>query len=223
MALPSDTVREGYVDFEVKSLSKVSQTYYKIIGDLKPGARPFIALHGGPGVSSEYLEILADVTRGRPSPLILYDQIGNAKSTHFPDKMGDAEFWSVQLFIDELNNLTTKLGVEEYDLLGHSWGGMFASEVAVRQPPGLKHLILMSSPASMPLWAEAQNVLKSKLPEDIQKVLDKFEEDGIDTPEYQAAVQYYYARHLCLINPLPEPIAHCLEWIEKDPTVYLTM
>lgn len=223
MVLASDTVHEGYVDFEVKSISQVCQTYYKIIGELKPGVRPFIALHGGPGVSSDYLEILADVTRGRPSPLVIYDQIGNARSTHLPEKMGDADFWSIQLFIDELKNLTSKLGVEEYDLLGHSWGGMLAAEVAVRQPPGLKHLVIMSSPASMTLWEEAQSVLRSKLPKDIQEVLDKYEEDGVDTPEYQAAVQYYYAHHLCLVNPSPEPIARCMDWIEKDPTVYLTM
>ena len=39
MALASDIVREGFVDFEVKSIPKVCQTYYKIIGDLKPGTR----------------------------------------------------------------------------------------------------------------------------------------------------------------------------------------
>jgi L-proline amide hydrolase len=137
--------------------------------------------------------------------------------------VGDVEFWSVQLFVDELNNLTTKLGVDEYDLLGHSWGGMLAAEVAIRQPPGLKKLVLASSPASMILFVEAQNVFRSKLPEDIRKVLDKFEEDGIDTPEYQAAVQFYYARHLCLISPMPEGLTKAFGWIEKDPTVYLTM
>ena len=174
-------------------------------------------------MSHDYLEILADITRGSPGPLIVYDQIGNAQSTHFSEKMGDGEFWSVHLFIDELNNLTTKLGVEEYDLLGHSWGGMFAAEVAIRQPPSLKKLVIVSSPASMVLWAEAQAVFRSQLPEDIQKVLDKFEEDGVDTPEYQAAVQFYYARHLCLISPMPEALVKGFEWTDKDPTVYLTM
>ena len=59
-------------------------------------------------------------------PLILYDQIGNGLSTHLPEKKGDEEFWTEDLFHRELENLLAALKLDEsgYDLIGHSWGGM---------------------------------------------------------------------------------------------------
>ncbi|KAF5342093.1 hypothetical protein D9611_002016 [Ephemerocybe angulata] len=221
--MTSANITEGYIDFNVASLSRVCTTWYKIIGDIKSSVRPLIALHGGPGVNSEYLEILSDVTTVRGGALVVYDQIGTGKSTHLQEKMGDGDFWTVQLFIDEFNNLIHNLGIEEYDLLGHSWGGMLAASIAIAEPPALKRLVLASTPASMDLWIEAQNELKSKLPKEIQDVLDKFEEDGKHTPEYQKAVAVYYGLHLCTLDPMPEPIVHGFACIEKDPTVYLTM
>ena len=218
------SVTEGRVDFRVPALPRVSQTWYKIIGDLKPGVRPLIALHGGPGVNSAYLEILSDITKGRPGPLIVYDQIGNGKSTHFPEKIGDTNFWTEGLFLGELNNLITKLNIKEYDLFGHSWGGMLGARHATLNPPGLKHLILMSSPASMALWVQSVNGLRAKLPAEIRRVLDEHERNGTtDSPEYQEAVDFFYSLHLITINPIPDAIAEGFATIASDPTVYLTM
>ncbi|KAG1851018.1 hypothetical protein C8R48DRAFT_727003, partial [Suillus tomentosus] len=59
-------------------------------------------------------------------PVIFYDQLGIGKSTHLRDK--PAECWTPELFMDELDNLLVQLGVEsDFDLLGHSWGGMLAA------------------------------------------------------------------------------------------------
>ncbi|KAF5342600.1 hypothetical protein D9611_002009 [Ephemerocybe angulata] len=217
-------VAEGFIDFEIPALGKATKTWYKIIGELKPDVRPLIALHGGPGIYSGYLEILSDVTKGRPGPLIVYDQIGNGRSTHLPEKEGDTTFWTEDLFLGELNNLITKLGIREYDLFGHSWGGMLGARHASHQPPGLKHLVLMSTPASMPLWVAGVNSLRDKLPREIQDALDKGEKNGTeDSQEYQDAVAFFYSRHLIRIDPIPEAIAKGFEWIATDPTVYLTM
>lgn len=50
-----------------------------------------------------------------------YDQIGCGRSTDLPEKLGDEAFWSVELFVAELDNL----GLREtgFHLLGQSWGG----------------------------------------------------------------------------------------------------
>lgn len=222
-ALLSTKVADGYVAFHVASINKTCQTYYKVIGSLRPGVRPLIALHGGPGVNSEYLEIISDVTNGRPGPLIVYDQIGNGLSTHLPETVGNTSFWTVDLFIDELKNLLAKLEIKEYDLLGQSWGGMLASSFAIQQPRGLEHLVLFSAPASMDLWIQAQNDLKARFPKELQEALEKYDEDGVETPEYLKAMVYYNAHHLCTLDPVPEPIVHGSEWAAKDPTVVLTM
>ncbi|KAJ7622509.1 proline-specific peptidase [Roridomyces roridus] len=218
-------VIEGESDFTVPAAGKACKTWYKVTGDLTSGRRPLVAVHGGPGVNHGYLLILSDLTKAHSIPLVVYDQIGTGNSTHLPEKMGDVGFWTEQLFLDELDNLLAALGIQDnYDLLGHSWGGMLGSRHAALQPAGLKHLVLASTPAAMELWVKSQNALRAKLPQDIIDVLDKHEKDGTtDSQEYRDAVGVFYSRHLCTINPLPEPIAEGFSWIQKDPTVYLTM
>lgn len=223
MSIPE--VAEGLVEFSVPTAGKPCQMWYKVVGDLKSGTRPLVCLHGGPGCSHHYLLSIADLTSSYGIPTIFYDQIGNASSTHLPEKNGDASFWTVELFLDELDNLLSKLGVQDdYDLLGQSWGGMLGACHAARQPTGLKRLILADSPSDMRLFVEAANLLRTKLPEDVQDALKKHEADGTtDSKEYEAAVEVFYSRHLCRLDPMPEELVTSLEWIKKDPTVYLTM
>lgn len=117
-------VVEGEVEFVVPAAGKLCKTWYKIVGDLHASVsrRPLVALHGGPGVNHGYLFILTDLTTAHGIPLVLYDQLGSGYSTHLPEKMGDVEFWTEQLFLDELDNLLSHLGIQDnYDILGHSY------------------------------------------------------------------------------------------------------
>ena len=159
------------------------------------------------------------------TPVILYDQLGCGNSTHFPDKMGNGDFWTVQLFLDELDNLLQKLNIQnDYDLLGQAWGGMLAASHAVRQPKGLRRLIIADSPASMELWVEAADRLRKKLPSDVQETLMRCEKEGkTETEEYEKAVDVYYERHLCRVKPMPEELKKSFEDMKKEPTVMLTM
>ncbi|KAJ3715368.1 Alpha/Beta hydrolase protein [Lentinula raphanica] len=215
-------ITEGFLHFPVPSLpDKPCQTYYKVIGTLTKDTTPLVALHGGPGVGHEYLLVLADLG----VPLILYDQIGCGKSTHYPEKMGDTSFWTVQLFLDKLDAVLHHLGVQDnYNLAGHSWGGMLGASHVILQPKGLKRLVLMSAPADIKLWAEAQSKLRKLLPQEVQDVMEKHEKDGTtESEEYQKAMVAYYDRFMCTLKPWPEAVVHALAELEKDPTVYLTM
>ncbi|KAJ7135110.1 proline iminopeptidase [Mycena filopes] len=220
--MPQPTVSEGEIPFVVPSAGKPCKTWYKIFGELRGSGsrRPLVAGHGGPGVNHAYLGILSDLSKAHGIPLVLYDQIGSGNSTHLPEKLGDRAFWTEQLFLDELENLLSALGIQDdYDLFGHSWGGMFGSRHAATRPQGLKHLVLASTPASMDLWMEAQNVLRTKLPRKIQDVLNQHEKQGTtDSKEYGEAVGAFYARHLCRLSPVPTAIMEGFECIQKDPT-----
>ncbi|KAJ6610660.1 proline-specific peptidase [Mycena sp. CBHHK59/15] len=222
--MPPVTSTEGELDFPLPAAGKPCRTWYKIFGDLG-SRRPLVALHGGPGVNHSYLTALEDLTAIHGIPLVLYDQLGNGLSTHLPEKMGDVGFWTEDLFLAELDNVLEKLGIkDDYDLLGHSWGGMLGSRHASAQPPGLKRLIIVSSPAEMGLWVTAQNKLRTNLPQDVQDTLTAHEAAGTtSSKEYQDAVNVFYAKYLCVLHPPPEPVTQAMEWIEKDPTVYLTM
>jgi len=218
-------VIEGEIDFHIASAGKPCKTWYRLTGELNSGKRPIIALHGGPGATSDYISIFANITALYGIPVIIYDQVGTGRSTHISEKMGDASFWTVQLFLDELDNLLAHFKIQgDYDLLGHSWGGMLAASHAVRTPSGLRRLAIMSSPPSMPLWVAEQNRLRTELPKEVQDTLTKHEEAGTTSDkEYEDAVQVFYDRHLCRVKPTPPVLVTSFEWIGKDPTVYHTM
>ncbi|KAF8647846.1 hypothetical protein AX16_006514 [Volvariella volvacea WC 439] len=90
--------------------------------------------------------------------------------------------------------------------------------------PGLRRLVLVSPPVDMPLWVKCQNELRAKLPEDVQSVLKKHEDEGTtNSMEYNAALGAYYGRHLCNVNPMPPDLLASFGWIREDPTVTQTM
>jgi len=207
---------EGAVDF------RGWKTWYRITGDLASGRAPLVTAHGGPGGTHDYLLTMADISRsGRP--VIHYDQLGNGRSTHLRDK--GADFWTVDLFLDELENLLEQLGISDnYHLLGQSWGGMLGAEHAIRQPKGLRSLVISDSPASMPLWLAAAAELRAQLPSDVQETLTRHEAAATtDSAEYLAAMDVFYARHVCRIVPHPAELARTFAAIAEDPTVYHTM
>lgn len=208
-------VHEGYADF------RGYRTWFRVTGDLKSGRLPLIVAHGGPGCTHDYVDSFKDLAdTGRA--VVHYDQLGNGRSTHLRD--APADFWNVELFLAELNNLIEHLHIREYALLGQSWGGMLGAEHAVRQPAGLKALIIANSPASMELWCAAAHELRQALPAEVQATLLRHEAAGTtDSAEYRAASDVYYARHVCRLQPEPAEVLRTNAAIDADPTVYHTM
>jgi L-proline amide hydrolase len=197
------------------------QTWFQVRGDLDAGRTPLVLLHGGPGMAHNYLEPLGELAEdGRP--IVFYDQLGCGLSTHLRDASSD--FWSIELFLDELDALLIHLGIsKDYHLLGHSWGGMLAAEHAVRAPPGLRSLILSNSLASSASWAQGATRLRGQLPRDTAAALDRHEAAGrLGDAEYLAAIEVYYSRHVCRV-PLPDFAQASFTQMADDPTVYQTM
>lgn len=208
-------VREGYADF------RGHRTWFRVTGDLDSGRLPLIVAHGGPGCTHDYVDSFKDLAASGRA-VVHYDQIGNGRSTHLPD--APSEYWVVDLFLAELNNLIAHLGIRDYALLGQSWGGILGAEHAVRQPAGLKALIIANSPASMALWSEAANELRQALPAEVQATLLQHERAGTtDSAEYRAASDVFYARHVCRVQPMPAEVARTFAAIDADPTVYHAM
>jgi L-proline amide hydrolase len=186
------------------------------------GALPIIVLHGGPGMSHNYVKNISGLAEETGRTVIHYDQVGCGRSTHLPDAPGD--FWTPELFVEEFHNLVLHLGISEYHLLGQSWGGMLAAEITVRRPAGLQSLIICNSPASMPLWLEGANDLRAALPTFVSSALSSHEADGTtDDPEYLQAVDIFYSKHVCRMTPLPPDFQESVDQMEAEPTVYFTM
>ncbi|WP_433335393.1 proline iminopeptidase-family hydrolase [Spirillospora sp. CA-294931] len=198
------------------------QTWYRVTGDLSSGRPPVVALHGGPGATHDYLLNLCALTEAG-WPVVHYDQLGNGGSTHLPER--GADFWTVELFLDELDNLLRRLRIADgYVLLGHSWGGMLGAVHAARRPAGLRGLVIANSPASMPLWLQEMETLRADLPPDVQATLRRHEAAGtFETQEYFEAMRAFYDRHVCRVVPWPRDFMATFMEISNDPTVYLTM
>ena len=209
-------ITEGYAPFQDY------RTWYRICGDLHNGQTPLVVAHGGPGCTHDYVDAFRDIAAsGRP--VIHYDQLGNGRSTHLPEK--PAGFWQVALFLDELANLLRHLGISDnYALLGQSWGGMLAAEHAVTRPTGLKAIVIANSPASMALWLQAAARLRALLPSEVQDCLLAHEAAGTLTSEaYRAASQVFYQRHVCRLQPWPIEVRRTFDAMDNDPTVYHAM
>ncbi|MFN0283537.1 MAG: proline iminopeptidase-family hydrolase [Kineosporiaceae bacterium] len=200
------------------------QTWYRVVGDLDPAAAltPLVILHGGPGAAHDYCEPIADLVAQSGRACVLYDQLGCGLSQHLPE--APVDFWTPQLFKDELVALTAHLGIaDRYMVIGQSWGGMLGMEHALDHPPGLRALVVADSPASMRLWVEEANRLRALLPPAVEATLRRHEDAGTtDSAEYEAAVNVFYDRHLCRV-PQPAAVQASFAQIAQDPTVYHTM
>jgi L-proline amide hydrolase len=197
------------------------RTWFRVTGDPGGDRAPLVVLHGGPGAAHNYTLMMANLAAdGRA--VIHYDQLGCGESTHLPD--APADFWTVDLFIEELRAVVDHLGIDEFHLLGQSWGGMLAPEVVLADSTGIKSLTICDSPASMELWLRAANELRDQLPDEVQQTLLRHEQAGsTDDPEYARAMQVFYDRHVCRVVPNPPEVADTFAQIEAEPTVYHTM
>lgn len=213
MSMEMPTI-EGSVSFRGYNV------WYRSVGDREAlGKLPLLCLHGGPGFTHDYLEPLeAIATTGRR--VIFYDQLGCGNS----DQPHEPSMWTVPLFVEELGVIRRALGLERVHLLGQSWGGMLAMEYALTQPAGLASLILADSLASMPQWIAEIDRLRAELPSDVPATLLRHEAAGTtDDSAHQEGMMVFYRRHLCRLDPWPDPLNRTFEKLMQNPEVYGTM
>jgi pimeloyl-ACP methyl ester carboxylesterase len=104
------------------------------------GGRPLMLVHGFTGVKEDFADEvgpLADLGYHVVSP----DLRGHGQSSR-PDT--EAEY-SLELFADDVLALADSLGWQQFDLLGHSMGGMIVQVVVLREPARVSRLILMNT------------------------------------------------------------------------------
>lgn len=180
-------IREGYMPF------LGYKTYYRVVGKNTGNKKPLVLLHGGPGSTHNYFEVLDRIAEEDGRQLVMYDQIGcgNSYVENRPD------LWNSKVWIEELIELRKHLGLDEIHLLGQSWGGMQTLEyVCNYKPEGLKSIILSSTLPASWLWAEEAQRMIAQMPQDMQDAIKRATESGdYSSPEYQAAEAEYMRQH----------------------------
>lgn len=112
-----------------------TELFYKTIGE----GLPCLVMHGGLGFDHTYLHPWLDPL-GDIFELIYYDHRGNGRSGR-PDK----ETMTHANFAADADALAAHLGHEKVAVLGHSYGGFIALEMALRHPERISHLILLDT------------------------------------------------------------------------------
>jgi proline-specific peptidase len=190
------------------------QIWYRRVGN---GRIPLLTLHGGPGAGHDYLEPLESLATDRS--VVFYDQLGCGKS----DRPDDRSLWHIERFVAEVDTVRHSLGLEQIYLLGQSWGGWLAIEYMLSHPQGVVSLILASTSASLSQFVAETTRLKAELPLNIYQTLQRYEATGdYHHPDYEAAVLEFYKRHVCRLDPWPEPLLRTIANLDGN-AVYETM
>lgn len=187
------------------------QTYYRIVGECKDGKKPLLLLHGGPGSTHNYFEVL-DALAETGRAVISYDQLGCGNSY----VEGHPELWCQKTWDEELIQLRRHLGLDEVHLLGQSWGGMLAIEyLCDYAPEGITSVVLSSTLSSASLWAHEQHRMIRFLSEEDQKAIQEAEAAGnFDSPAYLAANDRFMLRHCA--GEVTEDSPECLRRPKKS-------
>ena len=193
-------ITEGYIPF------MGFQTYYRIVGEENPEKAPLLLLHGGPGSTHNYFEVLDETAEEDHRQFIMYDQIGCGNSW----VEGHPELWNRETWVQELITLREALNLKEIHLLGQSWGGMLALEYLCNYPhEGVKSVILSSTLPSSRMWGDEAERMIKELPEEMQEAIRNAAETGdYDAPEVKAAEAEYMLRHAG--GPHGEDAPECL-------------
>lgn len=178
------------------------KVWYRLAGAGRPGA-PLMVLHGGPGAPHDYLEPLEALAGERP--VVFYDQLGCGNS----ERPEDPGLWTLARFVTELDQVRAALGFDRVHLLGQSWGAMLAVEYLLAQGRDRVRSLTLSAPyLSSPRWRDDTRAMVAALPAAERQAIEACEAAAdYDNPAYLAAVDVFYRRHLCRLDPWPE----CME------------
>jgi pimeloyl-ACP methyl ester carboxylesterase len=107
---------------------------YQVFGD----GKPFLILHGWGSNSDRWVPVAEKIAE-KGFRVIVPDLPGFGKS----DALSVP--WNTNKYIDWLEKLVKELNLQEFYLLGHSFGGALASKMAVKHMQDVKKLFLVSA------------------------------------------------------------------------------
>ena len=217
-----DKLSGGVKMIEIETPSGKFNVWTKRVGN-NP-TKKVLLLHGGPGANHEYFQAIDSYFPKESIEYYYYDQLGSS----FSDKPKDESLWTIERFVDEVEQVRLALGLDEnnFIILGHSWGGILGLEYALKHQNRMKALIISNMVPSIPDYIKyANGVLAPKLDPSVLKKIREYENAGDYTnTEYLGLIEeHYYPKHV-LRMPLeewPNPVTRSLAGLNYD--IYLKM
>ena len=201
-------MREGFI------ATPNGKIWYSVYGEEQANT-PLLAIHGGPGFLS-MTDGMEELWRDRP--VYFYDQLGCGRS----DRAADANFYSVENYVEELKTVRAALGLTEVVLMGFSWGcALTCSYLLAERPAGVRGVALCAPYLSTPAWDADQRQNIILLPPAIRAAIERGEAAGDYGDEYQTAMLAYYERHICALSPWPDSLQAAMGLMNEE--VYQAM
>ena len=173
----------------------------------KIGSGPIkvLLLHGGPGFTHCYLEAMESFLPQAGIEIYYYDQLGCGNS----DIPEDPALWTLPRYVEEVEEVRRGLGLDNFVLYGHSWGGMLAIDYALKYQQYLHGLVISNMAAGVQAAIKRGITLKNTLlpPEKLARLNALEAKQDYDNPEYEGIMmEDLYPKMICRIQPWPEPI-----------------
>ena len=116
-----------------------SKLHFRAFGS----GKPLLVINGGPGMNSDGFTFIAEeLSKRNKCQTITFDQRGTGQSA-LEDT--NAEAITMDLMVQDMENLRTHLKIETWTILGHSFGGILATYYASKHPEHVEKLIMSSS------------------------------------------------------------------------------
>jgi proline-specific peptidase len=106
------------------------------------GDPPLVLVHGYTGSSVDWADVAPELASDRR--VIVYDHRGHGQSTNTRDLAS----YSFDQLVADFAALVDALGLETFDLLGHSMGGIVAMRYILEHPERVRSLVLMDTGAA---------------------------------------------------------------------------
>jgi proline iminopeptidase len=183
-----------------------------------------LLLHGGPGATHEYLEACDSYLPGAGVEYYYYDQLGSG----FSDQPDEPSLWELDRFVDEVEQVRQGLGLDSgsFVLYGQSWGGILATEYALRYQRHLRGLVISNMMSSVPAYnAYAEQVLMPQMDQAALAEIKSLEAAGeIENPRYmELLTEQHYVHHVLRMPEAdwPDPVQRAFAHI--NPAIYVSM
>lgn len=182
-----------------------------------------LLLMGGPGAGHEYWEALDSYFPAAGIEYYYYDQLGAGLSDN-PDA---PELWDLARYVEEVEQVRQALALDRdnFYLVGISWGGLLATEYALKYQQHLKGLVISDMMASIPAYNDyATRVLEPAMDQAQLAEIKQLEAAGkTETPRYEELLMPFYMEHV-LRMPLaqwPWAVVHAFAMLNRK--MYVAM
>lgn len=217
-----DAFSGGVKMIPIETPAGTFQVYTKRVGN-NPKIK-LLLLHGGPAATHEYFLPADSYLPQQGIEYYYYDQLGSYAS----DQPQDTSLWNTARFVEEVEQVRKALGLgpDNFFLLGHSWGGILATEYALKYQQNLKGLIISNMMSSCPEYgAYAHRVLGPGLGDEVYQKIKAFEAaEDFANPEYLEIMEtIHYPKHVLRMPPNAWPAPAVRAFSHTNPDIYVPM